>query len=261
MVKFECPHCGYVMQTAQYLNGKGHCLKCNAVVATTTAHPLNPEWSKKMRTKFDSLNIDGQVNKNGIGTLDFEEMKGLLLKGNPAMTDDELKSIFEGADTNGNGVIEFTEFLWFLYGGQENAKAPPAKRAPGEASSHAAAAPKAAAKVTDLDSAFKSYCGGKADMDGKGFAKLCKDSKILDKSFSATDADLAFSKVCPKGARRINMQQFEQALKLAADKKGKDVGELVEKIVGAGGPTINATETVATRFHDDKSTYTGSHKA
>jgi predicted RNA-binding Zn-ribbon protein involved in translation (DUF1610 family) len=37
MVKFECPFCGQSMQTAQFLNGKGHCLKCDFVVAETEA--------------------------------------------------------------------------------------------------------------------------------------------------------------------------------------------------------------------------------
>lgn len=135
MVKYECPHCGYSMQTAQFMNGKGHCLKCNAVVASNMNHPLNPDWTKKMKTKFDALNTDGKTNSSGYGTLDFEEMSVLLRKGNPAMTDKELKLLFDAADSNGNGTIEFTEFLWFLYGGKENsAKGAPAKRQPGEAS-------------------------------------------------------------------------------------------------------------------------------
>mmetsp|Transcript_14712 Transcript_14712/g.26021 ORF Transcript_14712/g.26021 Transcript_14712/m.26021 type:complete len:243 (-) Transcript_14712:82-810(-) len=123
MVKFTCPYCGYSMQTAQYLNGKGHCLKCDAVVADTEAHPLNPEWTRKMKKKFDALNTDGAVNSKGYGTLDFDEMKSLLLRGNPDMTDDELTSLFEAADSNGNGTIEFTEFLWFLYGSPSKAGA------------------------------------------------------------------------------------------------------------------------------------------
>jgi hypothetical protein len=137
------------MQTAQYLNGKGHCLKCDKVVAETEKHPLNPEWTRKMRAKFDALNTDGKTNKNGMGTLDKEEMSALLLKGNPSFTEDQLSSIFDGADSNGNGVIEFTEFLWFLYGqgqamqgagprGKAKAKAGPApeRRAAGEASTY-----------------------------------------------------------------------------------------------------------------------------
>jgi len=160
MVKFECPGCGYHMQTAQYLNGKGHCLKCDMVVAQSEKHPLNPEWTRKMRDRFDGLNTDGQVNKGGFGTLDLEEMSALLLKGNKGLTEDELKSIFSGADTNGNGVIEFSEFLWFLYGqpapaaraaparqgggaapvraapARGHSPAPQERRAPGEASTH-----------------------------------------------------------------------------------------------------------------------------
>lgn len=116
MVKFTCPYCDYTMQTAQYINGKGLCLKCQAVVADKVNHPLNPEWVKKMKTKFDRLNTDGAANKNGYGTLDFDEMSALLLKGNADLTDSELREVFDGADSNGNGVIEFTEFLWFLYG-------------------------------------------------------------------------------------------------------------------------------------------------
>jgi len=148
MVKFECPHCGQSMQTAQYLNGKGHCLKCDAVVAHTEKHPLNPEWVRKMKDKFDKLNTDGKANKAGYGTLDFDEMSALLLKGNKDLKEDELRSIFAGADTNGNGSIEFTEFLWFLYGsgggggGGGGAKGRPAgvggdaRRVSGEASTH-----------------------------------------------------------------------------------------------------------------------------
>merc|ERR1712232_549302 len=50
------------------------------------------------------------------------------------MSDEECKLLFDAADTNHNGVIEFTEFLWFLYG--QNDGPPPARRQPGEASTH-----------------------------------------------------------------------------------------------------------------------------
>ncbi len=45
-----------------------------------------------MRVKFDKLNTDGKANKNGLGTLDLEEMSALLRKGNPNFTDEELPS-------------------------------------------------------------------------------------------------------------------------------------------------------------------------
>lgn len=119
--RFECPQCGFGFRTAQYDNynhkdGVGKCMKCEIIVAPH-AHPLNPHWVQKVREKFDKMNTDGQVGKNGKGTLDFDEMSALLLKGNRNLTESELKQIFDGADTNGNGTIDFNEFLWYVYGG------------------------------------------------------------------------------------------------------------------------------------------------
>jgi len=56
-------------------------------------------------------------------------------------------------------------------------------------------------------------------MDGKGFAKLAKDTKLLDKKLTATDVDLAFSKVKERTARRITFEQFINGLNLFAEKK------------------------------------------
>jgi len=41
-------------------------------------------------------------------------------------------------------------------------------------------------------------------MDGKTFAKLAKDCKILDKKLTATDIDLVFAKVKTKELRKID---------------------------------------------------------
>ena len=52
----------------------------------------------------------------------------------------------------------------------------------------------------DLEQVFKSFCafgGGKGDaplMDNAKFAKFFRDLKLLDKSFTATDVDIIFSK-------------------------------------------------------------------
>jgi len=45
-------------------------------------------------------------------------------------------------------------------------------------------------------------------MDGKTFAKLAKDTHILDKALTATDIDLVFAKVKDKAARKITFEQF-----------------------------------------------------
>lgn len=202
MVKFECPQCGYSMQTAQYLNGKGHCLKCNAVVANSTKHPLNPEWSKQMRKKFDALNTDGQTNSAGFGTLDFAEMSSLLRKGNPDMTDKELQTLFDSADSNGNGTIEFTEFLWFLYGGQDKAiaDASKGKRAVGESSTNKA-------KPSDAGESQSGVCP-KAPVEGGphnwkfGKCSHCGAGEgALKKGPPGSGANPGGGGCCPKGGK------------------------------------------------------------
>jgi len=40
-------------------------------------------------------------------------------------------------------------------------------------------------------------------MDGKTFAKFCKDCKLIDKKYATTDVDLLFAKVKGKTERRI----------------------------------------------------------
>ena len=43
-------------------------------------------------------------------------------------------------------------------------------------------------------------------MDGKTFAKLAKDCKILDKKLTSTDIDLIFAKCKAKELRKINFE-------------------------------------------------------
>jgi hypothetical protein len=45
-------------------------------------------------------------------------------------------------------------------------------------------------------------------MDGKTFAKLAKDTSILNKVLTTTDIDLIFAKIKDKAARKITFVQF-----------------------------------------------------
>merc|ERR1719316_1468679 len=95
-----------------------------------------------------------------------------------------------------------------------------------------------------------------AGMDGKSFAKLCKDCKLIDNiTLLACDPDLIFAKVVPKGTRRMDMQQFEAALALVGEKKGVEAEVVRQTVIDAEGPVLRATEALASRLHDDKSTY------
>lgn len=94
-------------------------------------------------------------------------------------------------------------------------------------------------------------------MDGKTFAKMAKDCKILDKKLTATDMDLIFAKVKAKTARKITYAQFENGIGECAAKKGISAEALVEKICSVGGPVYTGTKADNVKYHDDKSLYTG----
>lgn len=87
-----------------------------------------------------------------------------------------------------------------------------------------------------LKTVFTSYNGTQKTMEGKSFAKLAKDCKLIDKKLTATDIDLIFAKVKDKAERRITLAQFEKGLELIAEKKGVAPDEVVAKVLTIGGP-------------------------
>jgi hypothetical protein len=111
----------------------------------------------------------------------------------------------------------------------------------------------------NLQSVFSKYNGTQKTMEGKAFAKLAKDTKLIDKKLTATDIDLIFAKVKDKAERRITYAQFEKALELCAEKKGSDLDTVKTLIQGSSGPVLSGTKTDDVRFHDDQSLYTGVH--
>jgi hypothetical protein len=108
-----------------------------------------------------------------------------------------------------------------------------------------------------LKDVFKSFTGGKPEMESKVYAKLYKETGIIDKKFTVNDADINFSKVKSGKVKVITFDQFEKTLELAAAKKGTTKDALVQKILAHGGATYAGTKADYVKFHDDKSTYTG----
>lgn len=94
-------------------------------------------------------------------------------------------------------------------------------------------------------------------MDGKTFAKMAKDTKILDKKLTATDIDLIFAKIKDKAARKINVAQFHKGIEQCAAKKKTTYEDLSAKICAIGGPVYAGTKAEHVKYHDDKSLYTG----
>jgi len=55
------------------------------------------------------------MNKDGDKTLSFQEMSRLLRRGNPDMTDRELRILYDNVDKNHDGKVDFDEFVDFIF--------------------------------------------------------------------------------------------------------------------------------------------------
>ncbi|XP_023140052.1 tubulin polymerization-promoting protein family member 2 [Amphiprion ocellaris] len=132
------------------------------------------------------------------------------------------------------------------------------------------------ASVAEVQSSFYKFAvhgdtkaTGK-EMNGKNFAKLCKDCTIIDgKNVTTTDVDIVFSKVKAKSARVITFEQFNQALTELAPKrfKGKNKDEALQQlyglIIGREPTNVGVTKVAKAAAVDrltDTTKYTGSHK-
>lgn len=183
------------------------------------------------------------VDKSGDKKLDFNEMKQLLLQGNPNLEDAALKKLFKSIDKDDSGTVDFDEFVAYLY------NAPPSYQN----------APQAC-----IDK-FTEFAG--PEMDGTEFSKFCVDCGLIDKGFRKEDIATIFAKVVPRGKRKITLEvgkdgfsQFDKLLSLLAEKKKSEVGELFQ-LVASGQKSSSGTKADAVKFHDDKSLYTGAHSA
>ena len=86
-----------------------------------------------------------------------------------------------------------------------------------------------------LKDIFKSFTGGELEMNSNDYAKLYKETGIIDKKFSVNDANNNFSKVKSGKVNFINFFQFVQTIDLAAVKKKTTKDSLIQQIVNRGG--------------------------
>jgi len=133
-----------------------------------------------------------------------------------------------------------------------------------------------AGAALDLKGVFLAYCqfgnrSNPGELDNATFAKLAKETKLINKACTKTDIDLVFTKSKPKGGRKLTYANFVSALDLVSVKRFpktfKEKGQqaatqmAVDLVLKSGGPQASGTKAAPTRFYDDKSTYTGVHKA
>lgn len=99
-------------------------------------------------------------------------------------------------------------------------------------------------------------------MDTKTFIKICKDAGMIDRHLTTTGLDIIFNhkSVKPKGDKFIDFCQFEVTLDLIAEKRQEPNEVIRERFLNLTNPVLTCTKADYVRFHDDKSTYTGSHR-
>jgi len=180
-------------------------------------------------------------DKSGDKKLDFDEMKKLLLQGNPNLPEKQLRTLYDKVDKNRDGAVDFDEFIDYLYGAK-----PAYEKAPDA-----------------CNDKFTLFCG--EEMDGKEFCKFCQDCGLIDKGFRKEDIDVTFAKVLPRGKRKISLEvsadgfsQFDKLLSLLAEKKKKTPAEIFD-LVSGGEKSCSGTVGEAVRFYDDKTLFTGAH--
>lgn len=106
---------------------------------------------------------------------------------------------------------------------------------------------------------FYGFCWARGDMDGRGFARLCRDCRFVDSRFTPLDVDFMFSKSLTRGQRRMDVETFEAALSQIAARKGVSESAIRRAVAFCPGPLVRATHAGSVRLHDDRGGYTGTH--
>eukprot|EP01069_Polyplicarium_translucidae_P004214 Polyplicarium_translucidae@DN2526_c0_g1_i5.p1 len=102
-----------------------------------------------------------------------------------------------------------------------------------------------------LEEIFKEFTKGGDLLDGRGYVKMCKDSKLLDKKFTQVDVDLIFSKAKGVGKTKINLKAWRETLPKLAERKGvSEKASAEQRRSRCGGTTIRPSTQAYTRMAD-----------
>lgn len=211
-----------------------------------------------------------KLDTNKDGSLSFAEMGRILRKGRPDLTDRELQILFQQVDKNGNGRIEFGEFVDFIFADSAVSapRSAPAPEGP-RRSLPAARAPSPSAPATpllrkrqdwdvtaedhdiaweQLKRTFFAYAGRNSTLEGSEFSRMCRDCGLYDDSLAPHDVDTIFAYVCSRGTRSMGPAQFQEALEMIAAKKMCPTVAVRAMIAANKGPVLHATKAQDVRF-------------
>eukprot|EP00217_Crustomastix_stigmatica_P002796 CAMPEP_0183819806 /NCGR_PEP_ID=MMETSP0803_2-20130417/64325_1 /TAXON_ID=195967 /ORGANISM="Crustomastix stigmata, Strain CCMP3273" /LENGTH=798 /DNA_ID=CAMNT_0026064695 /DNA_START=85 /DNA_END=2481 /DNA_ORIENTATION=- len=243
---------GYEMDNAKFAKLARECelldKKCTSTSIDIIFSKAKPKGERKIMYKSFLVALDLVAAEKG---MTFDEMAQVILsKGGPASSGTKADSVkFHDDKSMYTGA----------YGANVGQAAKVRERGP---AANERAPPPPVPGLEEVFEAFATFGGGQAgSLDNAKFAKLCNDCGLINKQFTATNADIIFSKAKPKGERRITFRSFLIALDLVAEHKNTAYETVAGQVVSAGGPASSGTKAEAVRFHDDKSLYTGAYGA
>jgi len=101
-----------------------------------------------------------------------------------------------------------------------------------------------------VEDTFRLYCLKGALIDGKSFAKLCKDCNLIGKGLSDSDVDLMFAKFKARKSRHMNCNNFTCALLEIAERKQEPAEAIFKRVADSDGPLLTGTKVGKVRFYD-----------
>jgi len=182
-------------------------------------------WEQRIRKAFQTYDIDNS------GLMNLEAMS-TALKNLGSLTKEEVRNVCADLDKSKDQRISYAEFRAWIKNGMGSREIEKAK---------AILAP---SDSDGLEAVFYNFCGaGKAELDGKGFMKLCEDCQLLDRKMSSAQVDLIFcdTRVKKKGQRTIDVVQFEVALEILAERTGVEKQDLRMEVLLKGKPDFRGT--------------------
>jgi len=114
---------------------------------------------------------------------------------------------------------------------------------------------------TEALKGMHKFCSeGPPGLLGKDFTKLCTDAGLYDGKFTKNDVDVVFVGAAGgRGVHKLTDDMFMKACRNIAKKKHCETYQVQSTVANCRGPELHATKAEYSKFHDDESTYTGSH--
>eukprot|EP00927_Polykrikos_kofoidii_P080139 TRINITY_DN7700_c1_g1_i2.p1 TRINITY_DN7700_c1_g1~~TRINITY_DN7700_c1_g1_i2.p1 ORF type:complete len:255 (+),score=50.50 TRINITY_DN7700_c1_g1_i2:83-766(+) len=178
-----------------------------------------------------------RLDRNGDGRLDMWELKRLLRKGRPDITNREAELLFRRVDKNRDGFVDFNEFVDYCFsGGYQMA----IKKRENDRRTELMTV-KTAAEEEDIDwegvkDAFEAFAGRNDTMEAWEFKKMCRDCKLFCDGFMHHHTDLVFLQ-STKGGKHMGKEGFRLALRIIAKRKGTPAIHVRGLVANNEGPS------------------------